>query len=143
MVLVGRFAPRERGRPISVYAIGPLMGTTPLSPPSPSLVPHACLPPFIMRPAFENRKKMRSRADKTNKGPFLGSVIGSYIVLYDWRWCFILMTILVGINTLVLVFAMEETYAEYVPSLPPSLPLSVSLPPSRSLVVWISRWRRH
>ncbi|ORY84191.1 major facilitator superfamily domain-containing protein [Leucosporidium creatinivorum] len=62
------FAPRERGRPLSIYAIGPMLG------------------------------------------PVLGSIVGNYLVLIDWRWCFRLMTILVGLNTLVTIFGMEETY---------------------------------
>lgn len=43
-------------------------------------------------------------------GPVLGSIIGNYLVLINWRWCFRLMTILVGLNTLVTIFGMEETY---------------------------------
>ena len=35
-------------------------------------------------------------------------------MLFDWRWCFKLMTILVGLNTVVLIWGMDETYAEYV-----------------------------
>ncbi|SCV72192.1 BQ2448_4886 [Microbotryum intermedium] len=44
-------------------------------------------------------------------GPTLGSVIGTYLVLVDWRWCFRLLAILVGINTLAIIFLMDETYA--------------------------------
>lgn len=44
-------------------------------------------------------------------GPVLGSIIGNYLVLVDWRWCFRLMSVLVGMNTLGTIFGMDETYA--------------------------------
>lgn len=47
-------------------------------------------------------------------GPVLGSIIGNYIVLAGWRWCFRLLTILVGINTLAMILFMDETYEPYV-----------------------------
>lgn len=43
-------------------------------------------------------------------GPVLGSILGNYLVLVDWRWCFRLMTILVGLNTFAVIFGMDETY---------------------------------
>ncbi|KAM0747748.1 MFS general substrate transporter [Meredithblackwellia eburnea MCA 4105] len=66
------FAPKERGLPISIYAIGPMMG------------------------------------------PTLGSILGNYVVLLGWRWCFRIMTILVGLNTLSILFFMNETYSPVV-----------------------------
>lgn len=47
-------------------------------------------------------------------GPVLGSIIGNYLVLAGWRWTFRLMTILVGLNTLAVIFGMDETYAPVV-----------------------------
>lgn len=47
-------------------------------------------------------------------GPVLGSIIGNYLVLAGWRWTFRLMTILVGLNTLGVIFFMDETYAPVV-----------------------------
>lgn len=46
-----------------------------------------------------------------NAGPVLGSIIGNYIVLIGWRWCFRIMTILVGLNTLSIMTFMNETYS--------------------------------
>ncbi|SCZ88167.1 BZ3500_MvSof-1268-A1-R1_Chr2-1g04234 [Microbotryum saponariae] len=71
------FAPKERGKPLSYYALGPMAG------------------------------------------PTLGGVMGSYLALVDaspmfpelWRWCFRLLAILVGLNTLAIIFLMDETYA--------------------------------
>ncbi|GAA5827948.1 hypothetical protein JCM11251_005660 [Rhodosporidiobolus azoricus] len=65
------FEPKERGKPMAVYGIGPMLG------------------------------------------PVLGSIIGHYLVLpqlHSWRWPFRLITILTGLNTLVIVFVMQETY---------------------------------
>lgn len=44
-------------------------------------------------------------------GPVLGSIAGNYIVLVGWRWCFRIMTILVGLNTLAVILLMDETYS--------------------------------
>ncbi|BGP21196.1 MFS polyamine transporter [Rhodotorula toruloides] len=63
------FRPQERGRPIAIYAIGPMLG------------------------------------------PVLGSILGNWLVLLDFRWPFRLMTILIGLNTLAVLFLMRETYA--------------------------------
>ncbi|KAK4047220.1 hypothetical protein OIV83_005522 [Microbotryomycetes sp. JL201] len=63
------FVPRERGRAISVYALGPLLG------------------------------------------PSLGSILGNYIVLAYWRWTLRVLTIAVGVNVLLVVTCMNETYA--------------------------------
>lgn len=44
-------------------------------------------------------------------GPVLGSILGNWLVLLDFRWPFRLMTILIGLNTLAVLFLMRETYA--------------------------------
>ncbi|GJN91974.1 hypothetical protein Rhopal_005002-T1 [Rhodotorula paludigena] len=44
-------------------------------------------------------------------GPVIGSLVGNYLVLLDWRWPFRVMTILIGLNTLAIVLCMEETYS--------------------------------
>lgn len=44
-------------------------------------------------------------------GPVIGSLVGNYLVLLDWRWPFRVMTILIGLNTLAVVLCMEETYS--------------------------------
>ena len=44
-------------------------------------------------------------------GPVLGSIAGRYIILLDWRYCFRIMTILVGLNTCAVIFGMDETYS--------------------------------
>ncbi|GAA6044187.1 hypothetical protein JCM8097_006444 [Rhodosporidiobolus ruineniae] len=66
------FQPKERGRPVAIYAIGPMLG------------------------------------------PVLGSIIGHYLVLPGlgtFRWPFRLMTILSGLNTLLIFFVVRESYA--------------------------------
>jgi hypothetical protein len=51
----------------------------------------------------------------------LGSIIGNYIVLIGWRWCFRIMTILVGLNTLSIMTFMNETYSPCVSFEAPSV----------------------
>ncbi|BGP12181.1 hypothetical protein JCM10213_009335 [Rhodosporidiobolus nylandii] len=47
-------------------------------------------------------------------GPVLGSLLGNYLVLPSlgtWRWPFRLMTILAGLNTILVILVMRETHA--------------------------------
>ncbi|TXT08900.1 hypothetical protein VHUM_03028 [Vanrija humicola] len=63
------FIPQERGRPVSLYAIGPMMG------------------------------------------PPLGSMFGYWIVFGGWRWLHWAITILGGVNWILLNFFARETFA--------------------------------
>jgi len=75
------FKPNERGRPISIYALGPMVS--------------ASTPTYLMRQA----------------GPVMGSMLGYWILFGGWRWLFYALTIMAALNLVFLITQAQETYA--------------------------------
>lgn len=88
------FIPQERGRPVSLYAIGPMAG------------------------------------------PPLGSMFGYWIVFGGWRWLHWAITILGGVNWVLLVFFARETFA---PAIQKKFTYRVRHPPDENAGA-VRRW---
>ncbi|KAL1405713.1 hypothetical protein Q8F55_007383 [Vanrija albida] len=88
------FTPQERGRPVSLYAIGPMAG------------------------------------------PPLGSMFGYWIVFGGWRWLQWAITILGGVNWVLLVLFSSETFA---PAIQKKFQYRVRNPPAEDMGA-LRRW---
>ncbi|OCF30330.1 hypothetical protein I316_08034 [Kwoniella heveanensis BCC8398] len=75
---------------------------------APSLGVATCADLFIPQ---ERGKPMSLYGFGPIAGPVIGNMVGYWLLFFGWRWAYYFMTIVVTLNTILMITVMRETYA--------------------------------